>query len=97
MTQAMKTPPTIGLLPLYLKLYDDVMPGSRAEFTGFAQGVKAAFEQRGISVVEADVCRVADEFSAAVRLFEDSRVDCIVIVHLSLESCKPIVARFVFA
>jgi L-arabinose isomerase len=75
--------PSIGLLPFYLKLYDDAMPERRAGFDGLLAGVAAAFEARGIAVVRAPVCRVAAEFEAAVARFEAAGVDAVATLHLA--------------
>ena len=57
----------IGLLPLYLKLYDDVSQESRPRIEEFVRTIASAFEKRGVSVAAAPVCRIAPEFDAAVR------------------------------
>ena len=83
-------PPAVGLLPLYLKLYDDAVPKARAGFAPLLKAVAQGFRRRGIEVVEADICRVAPEFDSAVRRFKEAEVDAIVTLHLayspSLES-----------
>ncbi len=58
--------PRIGLLPFYLKLYDDLLPERPTEFDAFVARIAAGFEARGVSVLTAPVCRVAPEFAAAV-------------------------------
>ncbi|MFO7974916.1 MAG: hypothetical protein R6V12_09820 [Candidatus Hydrogenedentota bacterium] len=82
--------PTIGLLPLYLKLYDNVKPEVRADFQPFMDAIVEGFEARGVQTVRADVCRSKDEFAQAVEHFENVPVDIIVTLHLayspSLES-----------
>ena len=75
--------PQIGLLPFYIKLYDDVLPACRARFAGFIERIAAALEQRGIAVQTAPVCRVAAEFNDAITQFEESDVDAILTVHLA--------------
>lgn len=75
--------PKIGLLPFYLKLYDDLLPKSRAGFDAYPPRLAAGFESRGIRVVTAPVCRVAGEFKAAIAQFEKDGVDCIVTLHLA--------------
>ncbi len=79
-----------GLLPFYLKLYDDYKPEVRNGFTEFVQRITEVLEQRGIAVQSAPVCRVAHEFEDAIRQFEKGGVDCIMTLHLayspSLES-----------
>ncbi|MBF0244465.1 MAG: hypothetical protein HQL31_04250 [Planctomycetes bacterium] len=83
------TPPRVGLLPFYLKLYDDLMPESRAGFDAFLQRIMEGFRARGIEVVCAPACRVESEFKAALLDFEN-QVDAVVSLHLayspSLES-----------
>ncbi len=75
--------PRIGLLPFYLKLYDDLLPDCRSGFDGFIQRVAKGFEQRGITVVTAPICRVAGEFASAIRQFEQAGADCVVTLHLA--------------
>jgi L-arabinose isomerase len=75
--------PHVGLLPFYLKLYDDLVPQCRAGFDGFIARVAAGLEVRGLAVRTAPVCRVAGEFSAAIGQFGAAGVDCIVTVHLA--------------
>jgi L-arabinose isomerase len=85
--------PRAGLLPFYLKLYDDLLPDRRAGFDGYLERIAAGLEARGLAVAAAPVCRVADEFAAAVRQFEEADVDCLVTLHLayspSLEALEP--------
>ena len=82
--------PKIGLLPLYLKLYDDVLPKIKSEFLPFLNLITAKFENKGVDVVSSEICRIATEFDLAIRQFEKDEVDCIVTIHLayspSLES-----------
>ncbi len=82
--------PRVGLLPLYLALYDEILPETRAAFTPLIEGVSRHLRQRGIEVVHADICRIADECSTAIAHFEEKQVDGIATLHLayspSLES-----------
>ena len=82
--------PKVGLLPLYLKLYDDGMPQARARMEKFYQQVAVALEVRGLQVLTAPVCRLKAEFRAAVRGFQLGGAEAIVTLHLayspSLES-----------
>jgi L-arabinose isomerase len=86
----------IGLLPLYLKLYDDVSGEARPRVEEFLRSVVGAFERRGVAVELPAVCRVEAEFEAAVKGFEDAGVDAIVTLHLayspSLE-CSAVLSR----
>jgi L-arabinose isomerase len=90
----MKRNPRVGLLPLYLKLYDEVCPERRAEFVPFLDEIVSRLEAEQVDVVRADVCRVAPEFEEAVALFEQQHVDLIVTLHLayspSLEAIYPL-------
>ena len=84
--------PTIGLLPLYMKLYDDIRGEKRPRIEGFYGIVARELEKRCISVVTVPICRVKNEFAAAVKKFEESDVDAIVTLHVayspSLESAE---------
>ncbi len=82
--------PKIGLLPMYIKLYDDSWPEMRARVDAFHQTIVKELSKRGIDVLSAPVCRIKPEFEEAVRTFEAEQVDAIVTLHLayspSLES-----------
>lgn len=86
----MRTKPIAGLLPLYLKLYDDAVPEARPKVEAFLKQVANGLAAHGIEVVSGPVCRVKPEFDAAVRQFEKADADIIVTLHLayspSLES-----------
>ncbi len=73
----------IGLLPLYIKLYDDVDPALRTLQMPFLQDVSQALEAEGLSVTVADVCRVQAEFASAVELFNREGVAAVVTLHLA--------------
>ncbi|MCK5527492.1 MAG: hypothetical protein KAJ05_10100, partial [Candidatus Latescibacteria bacterium] len=82
--------PKIGLLGLYLELYDHSMPENRPRVNEFYQTIAGEMEKRGIEVITASICRLKPEFASAVKSFEDAQVDAIVTLHLayspSLES-----------
>ena len=88
----MKRLPTIGLLPLYIKLYDDIRPQVRTEFTPFLDTIQQHFATAGVRVVRAPICCVADEFGRAIASFDAEDVDLIVAVHLAYspsgEACE---------
>jgi L-arabinose isomerase len=78
----------VGFLPLYLKLYDEVLPGMRKRVDGFSAVIQKALIRHRLDLAAAPVCRTSEEFEAAAALFADS---CAVItLHLayspSLES-----------
>ena len=82
--------PKIGLLPLYIALYDQAMPEARKDAEAFYEQIAGALRKRGLEVATAPTCRLAPEFAAAVKGFEDAGADAIVTLHLayspSLES-----------
>ncbi len=83
----------IGFLPLYVKLYDDGAPGMRERIDGFKNEILGILNAReDVEVVASDACRLEWEFEAAVKSFEEAKVDSIVTLHLayspSLESEK---------
>ena len=84
--------PTIGLLPLYIQLYDDKAPDMRQRIEEFYKTITAEFEKRHITVLTSPICRVREEFETAMTSFEQSNVDAIVTLHLayspSLESAE---------
>jgi L-arabinose isomerase len=80
----------IGLLPLYIKLYDDSLPEMRKRINSFYKTIVSELEKRNLQVVSTQVCRIKSEFENTVRYFEKEDVDAIVTLHLayspSLES-----------
>ena len=80
----------IGLLPLYIKLYDETSPEVRPRMDAFYERVAGEFEKRNVAVVKSSFCRIKKEFEAAVDMFETEKVDAIVTLHIayspSLES-----------
>ncbi|MDD3214047.1 MAG: hypothetical protein PHY64_10250 [Eubacteriales bacterium] len=76
-------PVRVGLLPLYIKLYDDVDPALRKLQMPFLRDVAQALEAEGISVEVSEVCRVREEFAHAVENFNLLDVDAVVTLHLA--------------
>ena len=74
---------SIGLLPLYLELYDNVLPEMRPRLDAFYDTIADLFEQKGIRVFRSQFCRIAREFSETITRFEDQGVDCIVTLHMA--------------
>ena len=73
----------IGLLPLYIKLYDDVDPALRETQMPFLADVTAALQAQGLTVTVADVCRVQAEFEQAAATFNALDVTAVVTLHLA--------------
>jgi len=83
----------IGLLPLYLELYDRIStPGSRKPLEDFYDAIAGELARKGLEIVKAPVCRLKPEFAAAIKYFEKAQVDALVTLHLayspSLESAE---------
>ena len=82
----------IGLLPLYIELYDKATPGLRPRLEGFYNEIKKEFEERGVEVTTSDFCRLKPEFDKTIKEFEKAEVDAIVTLHMayspSLESIE---------
>ncbi len=81
-----------GLLPLYLKLYDDVMPGAREKMESFVRTIAQEIKKRNVAISPAPICRVKEEFDHAIKVFEKQNLDAIITLHLayspSLESIE---------
>ncbi|GGD53163.1 L-arabinose isomerase family protein [Paenibacillus nasutitermitis] len=73
----------IGLLPLYLKLYDDTSPKLRERIDSFHHTIAGELGKRGLEVVSTPVCRIKAEFEQAIRTFEEEEVDAVVTLHLA--------------
>lgn len=82
----------IGLLPLYIEMYDRDMPQIRPGIDGFRELIIKNLEEKGLAVSAAPVCRVKKEFADAIASFERQEVDAVVTLHLayspSLESSE---------
>ncbi len=89
-TAKMTNKARIGLLPLYLDLYDTALPEIRPRMEAFYGTIAAELERRGLEIIRVGVCRLEHEFATAVRTFEEAQADAIVTLHLayspSLES-----------
>lgn len=82
--------PKIGVLPLYVELYDHSAPEYRPIVEAHYAHTCDKLREVGLDVATTSVCRVETEFQAAVAQFEAEQVDAIVTLHLayspSLES-----------
>lgn len=75
--------PKIGLLPLYIALYDQTAPKRRVHLEGFYQQICMELRFRGLEVVESETCCVKDQFEKAIASFEEADVDALVTLHLA--------------
>lgn len=82
----------IGLLPLFLKLYDEHVPQVRESVEPFVEIVEKELISDGFDVSRGSICRIESEFASVIEEFENQSVDAIVTLHLayspSLESIK---------
>jgi len=82
----------IGLLPLFIKLYDDIGNADRPTLEPYIEKIAQKFEAKGFEVVRNGFCRIKPEFEEAVAKFESEKADVIVTVHMayspSLESIE---------
>ena len=80
----------IGLLPLYIALYDEKVPELRPRLEKFYEAAAKKLENCGFEVLHAPFCRLEPEFKSAVTSFETNGAQCIVTLHMayspSLES-----------
>ena len=86
----------IGLIPLYVELYDQVLPELRAKVEPLTDQVCEAFASRQVAVTRAPTCCVRKDVDNALKQFDDEQVDLIVTLHLayspSLESAEALAA-----
>ncbi|MDX2111601.1 MAG: hypothetical protein SFY80_15325 [Verrucomicrobiota bacterium] len=74
---------TVGLLPLYLALYDEKLPTLRTELLPLLERVQSGLEAEGIVVLPGAIARTADEVKAVVARFLETGVDAIATLHLA--------------
>ena len=91
----MNRKPKAALLPLYIELYDKVVPQARAALESFLRSVAGALSAQGIDVDTCPVCRLEPEFREAVARIDADAADIIITLHLayspSLESIDALV------
>jgi len=80
----------VGLLPLYLALYDQTDPYAQPGIEAFTQEVSKRLGELDIDVVCQPICRVSEEFDRAADSLIDEDVCAVITLHLayspSLES-----------
>ena len=73
----------VGLLPLYFKMYDELMPDRRIGAEAYHALLASLLEAAGATPVNVPVCRVKEEVDDAIALFETENVDCVAVLNLS--------------
>jgi L-arabinose isomerase len=79
----MKTVPRVGVLPLYLALYDQVAPRYRPQVEGFARRVATRLTAAGLAVELARICCVRADVERAVADLASRDIDLLATLHLS--------------
>ena len=81
-----------GLLPLYIKLYDDINPAWREPQEALIKKIIARLGQLGVEIEAAPICCVESEFRTAIKTLEGKGLDALITIHLayspSLESAS---------
>lgn len=91
---------SIGLLPLFLDLYDAVLDNEQVKnILAFTTVIEEEYKSRNIEVVVAPTCRKHDQFHTAIKQFENADIDAIVTLHLayspSLEAIEAIKSTYI--
>jgi len=79
----MNCQPRVGILPLYLALYDEALPQYRPQVEAFARQAAERLSAAGLEVELADVCRVRDEIERAITNLTARDVDLLATLHLA--------------
>lgn len=86
----------IGLMPLYIELYDRSGREKRNRMYDFYQKIVSKFEAQGFRVITSDFCRLRSEFEETIANFEAEGADALVTLHMayspSLESIDALCA-----
>jgi len=73
----------VGLLPLYLELYDDACAFMRPRIQKFLETITQMLRDRDINLICSQVCRKKEEFDNAIKEFENANVSAIITLHLA--------------
>ncbi|MFP4384236.1 MAG: hypothetical protein ACLFSE_09330 [Spirochaetia bacterium] len=73
---------TIGLLPLYLDLYDKITPGGHEEYRGYIDSIASLLSSFGVDVVSPGVVFTPEHLSKAEKIFREKNVIALAVLHL---------------
>ena len=73
----------IGLLPLYISLYDENHGYLRERLAIFYDKIADLLKNRGLEVVTSEICTEEPHFAKEVKRYEDENCDAIVTLHLA--------------
>ncbi len=84
----------VGLLPMYVKLYDEFLPWMRPRIEAFHRDITDKLTDCGLEVLTSAPCRLESEFRSAIKIFEKNGAEALITLHLayspSLQSEKPL-------
>jgi L-arabinose isomerase len=75
--------PKAALLPLYLKLYDEVLTEIRPDLEKFLKEVSGFLQEAGIDIILLPICRIKEEFEKAAKSLSHKDVDFLCTLHLA--------------
>ncbi len=75
--------PYVGLLPLYLRLYDEVRPEARPQMEAFAERVQRKLEGAGLRIERAPIACTRQEIDRAVTELANAGVNLLATLHLA--------------
>lgn len=76
-------PPKVGVLPLYLALYEEAGPELRLDMETFARLVVERLQAQGLEVVLTRTCWLRQQVEAQVAALTAAEVDLLATLHLS--------------
>jgi L-arabinose isomerase len=71
----------IGLLPLYMDLFDQAVPKLRSRVSRFVSDIARELGNRGVEILASPLCARRKEVRAAVTGFEQAKADALVTLH----------------
>ena len=74
---------TVGLLPLYMDLFDDALPELRARVSRFVTTIMQELGKRGAEVLPAPLCARRAAIREAVAGFEKAGAGALVTLHVT--------------
>ncbi|MBO4770030.1 MAG: hypothetical protein J5563_04545, partial [Clostridia bacterium] len=73
----------VGLLPLYVKLYDEYLIWMRPRIEAFHKEITDWLSECGLEVLTSSPCRLEEEFRSAIRNFENNGAEVLITLHLA--------------
>ncbi|MBR0277665.1 MAG: hypothetical protein IJQ50_04310, partial [Clostridia bacterium] len=73
----------VGLLPLYISLYDKGAPQLRERLYKFYDCISGKIAEKGIEVITNDFCCEPNQFEEAIAKFEKEECDAVMTLHMA--------------